>query len=201
MEEQQLKYFAKNIYMHKYGKALLIIASLFFSSKHLMAQQKEEDEREDKIHHRVSLIISHAHIPAANEVNGSKHTFIAASLGVNYELWFNNHWAVGLHNDITMQSFNVEKKEDNKIIAREFPVLSTLVAVYKPGKHWNFFAGQGREFEKNESFNVIKTGIEYGVELQEKWEIGFGVDYDFKIKGYNSWLVGIGISKIFLSNK
>lgn len=186
-----------------------MLAGLLFSfSETLHAQQKEEKEAEDKLHHRVSLIFSQAHIPAANEVNGTKRVFIAASLGVNYELWFNKHWAVGLHNDITMQSFNVKRKDNDEIIAREFPILSTITAIYKPGKHWNFFAGPGREFvfknsfgEKNESFNVIKTGIEYGVELPKTWEVGFGFEYDVKINGYNTWLIGIGVSKNFLRKK
>ena len=182
-------------------KALSVMGIFIFGIKNLQAQETNQREAEDKLHHRVSLVISHAHIPAANEVNGSKHIFIAASIGVNYELWFNSHWAIGLHNDITMQSFNVEKKSDDEVIAREFPVLSTIVAVYKPGKHWNFFAGPGREFEKNESFNVIKTGIEYGIELPKTWEIGFGLDYDIKINGYNTWLIGIGISKNFLKKR
>lgn len=166
------------------------------SVTNLKAQESKAET--DKLHHRVSLIISHAHIPAANEVNGTKRVFVAASLGFNYELWFNSRWAVGLHNDIAMQSFNVERKQTAEVIAREYPILTTLVAVYKPAKHWSFFAGPGREFEKNESFNVIKTGIEYGIELPGTWEIGFGVEYDVKINGYNSVLVGIGISKIFL---
>lgn len=160
----------------------------------VQAQQKNEDS-ENSPHHRVSLILSHAHIPAANEANGSKRIFIAASLGLNYEWWFNNKWAVGLHNDITMQSFNVERKSSEEIIAREFPILTTLVVVCKPVKGWSFFTGPGREFEKNESFNVVKTGIEYGIELPKTWEIGFGLEYDVKINGYNSLLVGIGISK------
>lgn len=180
---------------------MLLSGLLWGFSQTIRAQQKEEKEAEDKLHHRVSLIISHAHIPAGNEVNGSKRVFIAASLGVNYELWFNQHWAVGLHNDITMQSFNVERKNTDEVIAREFPVLTTLVGIYKPAKHWSFFAGPGREFEKNESFNVIKTGIEYGIELPKTWEIGFGLEYDVKIKGYNTVLIGIGISKNFLRKK
>jgi hypothetical protein len=174
---------------------LLAVVMGFYS------KAQESKEAEDKLHHRISLIISHAHIPAANEANGSKRIFVAASLGANYELWFNSHWAVGLHNDITMQSFNIERKATKEIVAREFPVLSTLVAIYKPGKHWSFFAGPGREFEKNESFNVVKTGIEYGIELPKTWEVGFGAEYDVKINGYNSFLIGIGISKNFIRRK
>jgi hypothetical protein len=184
--------------MKKYRWVLLLAGMHLVFTQTVSAQKEKEKEAEDKLHHRVALIFSQAHIPAANEANGKKRVFIAASLGVNYELWFNRHWAVGLHNDITMQSFNIERKDNDKIIAREFPILSTIVAIYKPGKRWNFFAGPGREFEKNESFSVIKTGVEYGVELPKTWEVSFGVEYDIKINGYNTFLIGIGIAKNFL---
>jgi hypothetical protein len=58
-------------------------------------------------------------------------------------------------------------------------------------------AGPGIEFEKNENFGVIKTGVEYSIEIPKNWEIGFGIEYDWKLRGYSSWLAGIGISKIF----
>ncbi|MGE5108858.1 MAG: hypothetical protein ACM3H8_15045 [Sphingobacteriales bacterium] len=96
-----------------------------------------------------------------------------------------------------MESFNVETKPGGAILKREFLLVSALVALYKPAKHWSFFTGPGIEFGKNENFTVIKTGVEYEIELPKTREIGFGLDYDFKLKGYNSWLIGIGISKIF----
>lgn len=65
----------------------------------------------------------------------TKKTFIAASLGINYELWFNYNLAVGLHNDLLMESFNVETKPGGAILKREFLLVSTLVALYKPAKH------------------------------------------------------------------
>lgn len=104
---------------------------------------------------------------------------------------------MGLHNDFIMQSFNIEDKHREPAIKREFPVLSCLVGIYKAGKHWSVFTGPGKEFEKNENFTVVKTGIEYGVELPGDFEVGFGLEYDTKVKGYDSWLAGIGISKKF----
>ncbi|MBD0283963.1 MAG: hypothetical protein ICV51_04205 [Flavisolibacter sp.] len=160
--------------------------------------QENETSPESSLHHRVSLIFSHTHIPAVNKEGGDKKTFIVASLGVNYELWLNRKWAVGLHNDLLMQSFNIENKPDGAIIKREFPVVTALVGVYKPWRHWTFFGGPAKEFEKNETFTVIKTGVEYGVQLPKTWEVAVGVDYDTKIRGYDSWLVGIGIGKNFL---
>ncbi len=175
-----------------------LLTTLIFFSESIFAQEKEPGSPvENALHHRVSFIISHSYLPVKNESTGEKKTFTAASLGLNYELWFNSSWAIGLHNDITMESFRAEDKGDGNIAEKEFPVLTSVVAMYKPWKHWSIFAGPGKEFEKSENFFLVKTGIEYGVELPKEWEIGFGVDYDIKINGYNSWLIGIGISKIF----
>lgn len=54
-------------------------------------------------------------------------------------------------------------------------------------------AGLGREFEKTESINI---GVEYGVELPNNWELNFNLIYENKFNVYNSWMFGIGFSKI-----
>jgi hypothetical protein len=183
--------------MKHYIKSLVLAAFTWTGIPICHGQIKEENKTDIKSHQRVSIVISHSHIPAANSVNGDKRMFVAASLGVNYEVWLNRRWGVGLHNDITMQSFNIEKRSGEEIVSRDFPVLATLAMVYKPFNHWIFLAGPGIEFEKNENFRVIKTGVEYSIEIPKKWEIGFGIEYDRKLRGYSSWLAGIGISKIF----
>lgn len=183
--------------MKHYIKPLVLAIFTLAGISICVAQEKEENKTDIKSHQRLSLVIAHSHIPAANNVNGGKRTFVAASLGVNYEVWLNRRWGVGLHNDITMQSFNIEKNSGEEIISRDFPVLATMVVVYKPFNHWIFLGGPGIEFEKNENFRVIKTGVEYSIEIPKKWEIGFGIEYDRKLRGYSSWLAGIGISKIF----
>jgi hypothetical protein len=176
----------------------LIVAACYLLSQNIYAQKKQIEVKEiSNRYHKIAFIISHSHIPVRNDVTGEKKTFIAASLGLNYEFWFNGKWAIGFHNDITMQSIHVNDEASGKTIERELPVLSSLVAAYKPWKHWSFFTGPGYEFEKNEGSPVLKTGAEYSIELPTKWEVGLGIDYDIKVPGYNSWLVGFGISRRF----
>lgn len=183
-------------------KSLLIGGIIACCIQQMQAQEIEkEGNRENELHHRFSFAIAHSYIPAANEANGEKTIFITPTLGLNYELWFNEKWAVGLHNDFIMQSFNIENADNKPAIKREFPVLTALVGIFKPCKHVAIFAGPGKEFEKNENFSVVKTGVEYGVELPKNFEVGFGLEYDTKINGYNSWLVGISISKNFFGHK
>lgn len=174
----------------------VIVMAFCFCIHYVHAQ--ENNSAEENLHHRLSLGISHTYTTVSNETTNEKHHFVAATIGLNYELWFNKKWALASYNDISMQSFTIEQKPEGEDVSREYPLLITLVGIYKPGNHWLFFAGPGKEFELEKNYAVIKTGIEYGVHLSKNWEIGFGSDYDIKIDGYNSWLFGISVSKIFL---
>ena len=182
---------------HVVFKSLLMIASTCLIASAYSQECQVKANKENSPNQRVALILSHTHIPAVNEYTGEKKSFVAASIGANYEFWFNSQWAVGLHNDLVMQSFNVEQKTNGAVTKREYPLLTTLVGIYKPWEHWSIFAGTGKEFEKHENLTVIKTGIEYGVPLPKNFEAGLGVEYDVKIEGNDSWLVGIGVSKSF----
>src|SRR6476661_3084135 len=115
---------------HFVFKSLLLFVSTCLMVNTYSQECKVKADKENLPHQRVAFIISHTHIPAVNEYTGEKRTFIAASIGANYEYWFNSKWAVGLHNDLVMQSFHVEQKADGAVTKREFPLLATLVGVY-----------------------------------------------------------------------
>jgi hypothetical protein len=40
-------------------------------------------------------------------------------------------------------------------------------------------------------------GMEYGFELQRGWELSLNLLYDNKIDAYDSWMFGVGFSKMF----
>lgn len=176
---------------------LAVIAILFGQALKAGAQENPGESQEPKRKHKVAISIAHAFMQAISETGVTKQTLVIPTVGANYELWLNDRWAAGLHNDISMAAYKIEKSASRKMISRDYPVLTTLVAIYKPGEHWNFFAGPGREFEKNESFYVIKTGVEFGLGLPKSFEVNLGAEFDRKLRGYSSWLVGIGISKLF----
>jgi hypothetical protein len=146
---------------------VLVIGAL---SQNIRAQEMKTEEKElSYLHHRIAAILSHSLIPTEDEITDQKKTFIAASLGLNYELWLNNKWAIGLHNDFTIRSMQTEDNAGKTAIERELPALISLVGVYKPWEHWSFFGGPGNEFEKDQNFKVIKTGIEYGIDFPKRW--------------------------------
>ena len=83
---------------------------------------------------------------AINE-EGKKQIRVIPILGLDYEYWFNHKIGLGLHNDLELSSYVVEKDQQEHI-AREYAIVSALVFLYEPLKGWTLFAGPGYEFEK-----------------------------------------------------
>jgi hypothetical protein len=186
--------------------SILLIAVILCCSvsSHLWAQEKKEptessapDHEEFKPHSAISLVISHANVFNGTDENGKKQVLDMAAWGFDYNYHFSPKWAIGLHTDIILESFKVEGKEDGEVIERSRPIAPALVGIYKPNHHWSLMAGAGVEFAKEENFFLTRLGIEYGVEIRNRWEVFGSFAYDIKWKGYDTWVLGLGISKAF----
>jgi len=46
-------------------------------------------------------------------------------------------------------------------------------------------------------FTLVNTGIEYEFELKLGWELSQNLLYDNNIDAYDSWMFGVGFSKLF----
>jgi hypothetical protein len=105
-----------------------------------------------------------------------------------------------LHTDIITETFKVEKHNESggngEVIERAHPIAPALMGIYKANKHWEFLFGAGVEFEKEENFFLNRAGVEYGAELPKGWEVFGSLSYDFKWGGYDTWVVGLGITKV-----
>ena len=107
-------------------------------------------------------------------------------------------WAIGLHTDIVVEKYKVEKNFGNKeVIERSYPIAPALMGLYKAGKHWSFSLGIGGDFSKEESFFLTRAGVEYGAEIRSGWEVFGAFSYDFRFDAYDTWALGIGIAKAF----
>jgi hypothetical protein len=116
--------------------------------------------------------------------------------GFNYDYFFHNSWGIGLHNDLVLQQYKVEKHHDSEELVRENPVAICGIISYKPHHRWTLLGGYGVELEKNENINLFRFGLEYGIPLKDHWELGFNIEYDYKIKAYSSILFGVVFSKL-----
>lgn len=160
------------------------------------AQEKEIKEEEAlKGTHRLSLVLGHSIVSEGILDNGRKGWKSIPSWGFDYDYWINNHWAIGLHNDVMIETFEVEE-EDNTVVERSKPFTSVASVIFKPKKHVSFIAGMGSEFAKEDNFVVSRLGIESGWEIKENWEFGISLLYDIKWNAYDTWVLGFGISKL-----
>jgi hypothetical protein len=160
-------------------------------------EKKETAEHEFKPHSTISLVIGHAHLFSGLDENGDKQVSTLPSWGIDYTYHISSKWAIGLHTDLILETFKVESHNGKETLERSRPIAPALTGIYKPNHHWNFLVGAGVEFAKEENFFLTRLGIEYGAEIRKGWEVFGTLAYDIKWSGYDSWVLGLGISKAF----
>ena len=68
------------------------------------AQETEHEEEKSKKRHSIAVLVSHTQI--AEGIKGEDKKWISVpSWGIDYNFEINERWAVGLHNDIIVESF------------------------------------------------------------------------------------------------
>ena len=174
--------------------AVFIVIGIFFW-ENAAAQVENEAEEKFKPHHVLGLAISHAHVFAGQDADGNRMTHSLPSLGYDYTYRFHPKWGIGLHTDLILEEFIVEKQGGEEVIERSYPIAPAIMGIYKAGAHWGLLLGAGVEFEKEENFFLNRAGVEYSGELPKDWEVFGSLSYDFKWDGYDTWLLGIGIAK------
>lgn len=178
---------------------LCLFSAIAKSQEH--TEHKEANEAVNRPHHRITIVMENVHLPKELAYEGTKKNLILPAWGIDYDYWFNGKWGIGLHNDLIIQEYKVEEKEGNTELIRNHPWAVSLVGLFKATEHWGFVGGIGREFEKNESINLFELGLEYGFELPKDWELSLNLKYENKLKAYDSWLFGIGISKVLYKHR
>jgi hypothetical protein len=184
--------------MKTYLYFILNIYVFFLISFKASAQENTEQETgkdDKKAMHQLTLVISHS-IIAPGE-NSERIT--VPSWAVDYDYWISSHWAIGLHNDIILESYEVinSGSEEGSTIERTNPISSVAAVVFKPKKHSLFILGMGAEFAKEENLALTRIGYEYGWEIGKNWDLGAGIVYDIKWHTYDTWIIGLGVSRFF----
>ncbi|MEK6479176.1 hypothetical protein WJR50_16640 [Catalinimonas sp. 4WD22] len=177
----------------------LLCLLLFIGSLHCANAQEFEEEKETANYHRLTLVLGHANVLEGIK-DGKKEWLVLGSWGLDYDYWFHPQWAVGLHSDLIVENFEVEQMGEGETVGtleRSSPLASTLVGIFKPGEHFTILLGAGGEFAREETLFLIRAGLEYGWELPGEWELGVSLMQDIKVDAYNSWTLGVGVSKIF----
>ena len=184
-------------------KHVFVFMLLGFSFQQFSAQDIHKNEDSFQPHHSISFIISHTQISQGVQSDGNRKWLSLPSWGVNYNYYFQPKWAIGLHNDIIVEDFVVEehlKSSNSTTLERSYPIASALVGSFKPGKHFAFLVGAGGEFAHTGNFFLIRAGIEYSTHITKSWELNAVLANDYKLNAYNSWAIGLGITKQFKIN-
>jgi hypothetical protein len=162
--------------------------------------QEENSEESEKGVHRISLAISHNNISqgARSESSDSKWLSLPA-WSLDYDYWLSDRWAIGLHTDFIIEDFYVKANlsSEEEVLERSSPIAPAAVGIFKPTKHSSFLFGVGAEFAKEENLFLNRIGYEWGTEITKDWELGISACYDFRWNAYDSFLIGIGVSRKF----
>lgn len=173
-----------------------LVIFLLSAAVGVQAQDHPEYPREPATHGfkpwRVGGMLYHTYI--GTHTSEGKETLIVPTIGLDVEYWFSDKWGIGSHNDLELISFEVERGEAHTL-ERETPLLLTLDGLWKPWKGLILLVGPGVEFEKEENLFVVRSGLEYEIELGAHWDVAPTVFYDIRTDAYDTFSMGIGIGK------
>lgn len=158
-------------------------------------EQLSDEHHEQKGAHRLTLGLGHTHV-SEGKIDGDTKWLALASWSFNYDYWLSNKWAIGLQNDLVLESFKIEHGSQ-EILERSYPLAIVPVALYKPGKRLSIIGGVGTEFAHQKNLMLTRIGFEYGWHLPSNWEVGGALVWDSKWNYYNSWGLGFTFSKIW----
>ncbi|MGB6037965.1 MAG: hypothetical protein WBG42_16940 [Cryomorphaceae bacterium] len=187
-------------FLHFSGKTHQILILLLMVTTSFLfpaGSQAQEAEKTNRPKHRITAMMANSHIPAADNIEGQNSVFIAPTWALNYDYWLSEKFAIGVHSDLVIQKFEIKNREDGLELERSFPLAVCAVGIYRPFENWSLIFGGGQEFEKTENFAMLCLGVEYGIELPKEWELSFNLIYDNKIDAYDTWMFGVGFSKLF----
>ena len=172
--------------------SLYLLSSNGYSQEHHSTEHKTHEPFEN--HFRISPVLSHTYIPKAT--SEGKRLSLVPSFGFDLEYWFSHKWGLGFHNDLELETFEVEDG-NMSTIEREFPFVTTLDVLHNFHKGWVLVLGAGIEFEKHKNLAVIRLGIEYEIEIGNGWDVAPTIFHDVRINSFNTASIGVGFGKRF----
>ncbi|TDK48903.1 hypothetical protein [Algoriphagus formosus] len=163
-----------------------------------MAQAYGQEIYPSHSKHQLQLIVSHTQIHSRLDASGDRKWQSLPSWGLNYNFQLSNKWKIGFHNDIIVEDFQVASigRNESEVLDRRYPIASALVFSRKLGRHFQLLLGLGGEFAESQSFLLLRGGVEYGYHFNENWELITNLTNDFKWNAYNSWAIGLGVTRM-----
>jgi hypothetical protein len=173
---------------------LFLLSCLYLLPARIVAQEVQLPEKESG--HKFTVLLSHAQLSKGiDPVYGKRQWHALPAWCVDYDYIMNRRWMIGVHSDIITETYEVESY-DNKTLKRTHPLSASVVGSYTFAKRWAFMLGAGGEFAHEGNYFLTTLGIEYEYELPDNFELIGSANYQLKWDAYDTYLIGIGISKI-----
>jgi len=175
-----------------------VIFTMILINTHVLGQEGgrvSEEGVEGK--HSLALVLMHSRIGQGRNEAGMKQFTTVPAFALDYNYWFAENFAIGLHTDFLNENFIVESESGGELIERERPIAPVIMATYSAGEHFNFSLGFGGEFAEGDDYFVTRFAVEYGVEIRNGWAMLASISQDFRANVYNVTSVGLGVEKRF----
>lgn len=186
--------------MNRIWKPVAIWLLAVMPAGSLVAQEKEQFAPA----HQLGLNIGHEYSFSGIGENGERKLVILPYWGLDYNYRFSEQFSIGIHIDFITETFKVETEEsdgDDAVSERTRPVAPAFMGMFRPVERLALGLGIGGEFAQEGNYWLNRLAVEYGVPIRKGWEV-FGVfQYDFRWQAYDTWTLGLGISKSFAKKR
>lgn len=153
----------------------------------------EFKEEKEESRHFLSIMVAHDHV--SQGVKDGERTWLSLpSFMLAYNYMITEDFAVGLAGDIIVEQFNVEANAVDEILERSYPIALVATGTYRVFDHVGVLAGGGFEYAKEETFGMVRFGIEPYLKISHHLELVLNLTYDIKIDAYDNWNLGFGLA-------
>lgn len=165
----------------------LILPVMLFSMVNIYAQKEVENRQS----HLLGINAGLTFIPVAFEsIETDANGLVIPTVGLDYKYQFLPKWSAGFQGAVELDRYRVTDGE----IERDNALVLTLLGMYSPIEHLDFFLGGGVEIEAHENLGVFRFGTQYSIETGKHWALVPRVYFDFK-EHYNTWSFAVSFAR------
>ena len=191
----------KNVIKITIGLILLVNMSLTAQNEHHEPTHHSNESSHGK--NKIALFTGFTHVSSAfyeHETHEESTGKWIPTLGIDYAYSLNKKFTVGAIIDLEFDNYLIKlDNESEKELERANVLVATIIGMYKITDYLGVYIGPGIETEFSKStknFFVLKTGVEYEIEISNNWEITPSLSFDWKNE-YSAVAYGFSIGKRF----
>lgn len=113
------------------------------------------------------------------------HSESGTALGVKYELHFHEKWSAG----VDLEKLYGSETDRSYVVG--------LTIGFHPTHNWRLFFGPGYEFHGKKDKALVRAGISYEWELNNRWSLSPEVIADFLDGGAKTYVAGLSLGYHF----